>query len=341
MIVLWLKFLIMSILVVVAGLKLSVFGDEIANKTGIEELLIGSILIAMATSLPELVTSISSSIIGSPDIAIGNVFGSVNINLLILVLADFLYKKNSILFDVQENHLLTGMIAGLLSIIAIFGIIFRQVSMIELSVFNIGIETILLFFVYSIGMKLIFSYRSKKQLIEQAENKSSRKIKIKWDSDLVKYTIGFLISSAVIFIAGSRLTILASEIVLISGIKESFMGSVFVAIVTSLPELSVTYSAVQIGAFNMIIGNVLGSNIFNITIIFFADIFYRTGSILGFIDLTHVITASIGLMMTMVFMIGLFYKPKKHIFNIGWESIIAGNIFLFGFYLIYLLGINI
>lgn len=341
MIVLWLKFIIMSILVIIAGLKLSVFGDKIADKTGIEQLLIGSILIAMATSLPELVTSVSSSIIGSPDIAVGNVFGSVNINLLILVFADFLYKKHSILFDVQENHLLSGMVAGLLSIVAIFGIIFRQISMLELSIFNIGLETFLLFIIYSIGMKLIFSYKSKKQLIEQAKNNSNRKIKMDWDSELIKYSIGFLISSAIIFIAGSRLTVLASEIVLVSGIKESFMGSVFVAIVTSLPELSVTYSAVQIGAFNMIIGNILGSNILNITIIFFADIFYRSGSILGSIDLTHVITASIGLMMTMVFLIGLFYKPKKNIFNIGWESIIAGNIFLFGFYLIYLLGINI
>ncbi len=337
---LWIQFIIMAILIVISGTKLSKYGDIISDRTGIGEALIGSILIALATSLPELVTSITSSLVGAPNIAIGNVFGSNTFNLMILAVADILYSTDEpIMLRMRYSNILSGLLGTLLAIIVSFSMLVGHLTNLSFGFMGVGIDSVVLILTYVLGLRLIFRYDKKNPLDQKVveEEEIIEKIPLK------KAIIGFLISSIVIVFAGIRLSVTGDQIATMTGIDQSFIGSIMVAAATSLPELVATISAISIGAYNMALGNVFGSNIFNMIIVFFADLFYRDGYILASVDFIHVITSMIVLMMSVIAIMGLFYRSKRTVFalKIGWDSFLIGIIYFLGVYLLFRLGISV
>ncbi|MCB2042338.1 MAG: sodium:calcium antiporter, partial [Rhodoferax sp.] len=123
------------------------------------------------------------------------------------------------------------------------------------------------------------------------------------------------------------------------GWSRSFVGSMFVAFVTTLPELAVTLSALRIGALDMAIGNLLGSNLFNVAIIAVDDLFYRHGSLLADGSPVHAVTAGSAIVMTGLAMIGLFFRPRSRVLRaVGWVSLGLLAVYLFNTYVLYLHG---
>lgn len=112
------------------------------------------------------------------------------------------------------------------------------------------------------------------------------------------------------------------------------------AVVTSLPELAVGIPLVRTGAFNMAIGNLLGSNIFNIAIIPVADIFFTKGAILANVSRDHVLTAVLGIVMTNIVIMDLIYRAKKVPWRIGWGSISIIILYFLGRITLFKLGIR-
>lgn len=336
MLFLGLEFAFMALLIIVSGTFLSKYGDVIADKTGLGQALIGSVLVAMATSLPELVTSITSSLVGAPDIAIGNVFGSNTFNLMILALADLLHGPGPLMLRVRYSHILSGLLGILLSGIVTFTIIVYHFTNFQGGVFWVGFDSIIILLVYLIGARLIFRYEKKNPLDQEIMEDEIEEENI----PLKRALIGFSICAVIIVFAGMRLSITGDQIAAVTGIEESFIGSIMVAAATSLPELVASISAIRINAYNMAIGNVLGSNIFNMIIVFFADIFYKGGYILAEVNVIHVITAMVGLIMSSIALIGLFYRSKRTIFSIGWDSMFVGIVYILGVYLLFRLGID-
>jgi cation:H+ antiporter len=153
--------------------------------------------------------------------------------------------------------------------------------------------------------------------------------------------MGFAICAVVIVFSGYRLTITADQISTLTGIDQSFIGSIMVAAATSLPELVATISAVKIGAYNMAVGNVFGSNIFNMTVIFFADLFYRQGVLLQDAKIVHILTATVGIVMATIILIGLFYRSRRSFMWMGWDAIAAATVYFAGVYLLFQLGLNV
>jgi len=334
---LWIEFIVMAFFIIVAGTYLSKYGDIIADETGLGQALIGGILVAAATSLPELVTSITSALVGAPDIAIGNVFGSNTFNLMILALSDLLHGPGPLLLRVRYSHILSGLLGILLSGIVVFSLMVSHLTGFSYNVFGIGIDSIILMGVYLIGVRLIFRYEKKNPLDKKEEDNEESSSSM----GLKKAAFGFAICAAVIVFSGIRLSVVADQIARLTGIDQSFIGSILVAAATSLPELVATISALSINAYNMAIGNVLGSNIFNMTIVFFADAFYRKGNILADAKIVHIITAMVGLLMSAIVMIGLFYRSKRTILSIGWDSMFVAIIYFLGVYLLFQLGVNV
>ncbi|MFW5855635.1 MAG: sodium:calcium antiporter [Bacillota bacterium] len=327
----------MALLIVISGTYLSRYGDVIADKTGLGQALIGGILIALATSLPELVTSITSSLVGAPNIAIGNVLGSNTFNIMIVAVADLLKGgQGPLMLRVRYSHLLSGLVGILLSAIVVFSIILTHLTSVRLGIAGVGLDSIVLICAYLFAVRLVFRYEKKNPLDREEEDK-----RIIEDLPLKKAVFGFALSGMVIVFAGSRLSIIGDQIAYMTGLEQSFIGTILVAAATSLPELVATISALRIDAYNMAIGNVLGSNIFNMIIVFFADIFYRGGYILAEVDVVHVITAMIALVMSAIALIGLFYRSKRTIFSIGWDSLFISITYFLGVYLLFRLGINI
>lgn len=335
MLELWIVFLISATVIIIAGTKLSDYGDVIADKTGLGQALVGSILVAGATSLPEMVSSGTASLIGAPDIAIGNVFGSNTFNLMILALVDLIHGAGPFMLRVHSKHILSALLGMLLAGFATLFILVNKLSDFNVELFGVGLGAIIIFLTYIVGARLIYRYEKKNKLESEIEEELTES-----DTSLKKAIIGFVIAAVFIIISGIYLSSSADKIARISGLDATFMGSILVAAATSLPEVVASISAIRINAYDIAVGNVFGSNIFNMVIILVSDIFYQGGSVLAGVSLTHTITAILGLILSGIAVIGLFYRSKKTFLTVGWDSIAITAVYLFGVYLLFKLGIN-
>ncbi|GAB6099507.1 sodium:calcium antiporter [Halanaerocella petrolearia] len=336
MLSLWLVFLLSALAIIIAGTKLSDYGDIIATKTGLGQALVGSILVAGATSLPEVVTSGTSSAIGSPDIAIGNVFGSNTFNLVILALADLMHGSGPFMLRVHSKHILSALLGVLLSSFATLFILANYLSDLQLNIFGIGLGPIIILVTYLVGARLIFRYEKKNEVDDDDKEEELLDLNI----SLNRAILGFSISAIIIIIAGIKLSSSADKIATLSGLETTFMGTILVAAATSLPEMVAVVSAIRINAYDIAVGNVFGSNIFNMVIIIVAELFYKGEPVLGAVSLSHTITALLGLILSSIAVIGLFYRSEKTFLTIGWDSISIATIYLFGAYLLFRLGIQ-
>jgi cation:H+ antiporter len=138
--------------------------------------------------------------------------------------------------------------------------------------------------------------------------------------------------------AGIWLAFVGKDIARVTGWGESFVGSLFIAITTSLPEVAVSFAALRIGAVDMSIANITGSNLFNMTIISICDLFYWRGPILAHVSETHAFTGLIVIGMTVIFLAGLFSRTRHKIFGISWYVPLLIGLFLLGAYINFTMG---
>jgi cation:H+ antiporter len=329
----WLQFLACVVLIGFAGVRLSRYGDAIAEKTGMGGSWVGLVLIATVTSLPELVTGVSSvTAAKTPDIAIGDVLGSCVFNLLIIVVLDFLHRGESVYTRARQGHILS---AG-------FGIVligFAGFSILQASngntwaIGHVGLYTPVIVLLYIVAMRTVFRYEKEHLEAYAEELKRYRGLTLR------KAILHYALAATVVVAAGLLLPFVGKQLASTMGWHESFVGTLFVAFVTSVPEVVVTIAALRLGAIDMAIGNLFGSNLFDILIIAIDDVFYLKGPILSDIAPAHAVSALSAIMMTGVAIIGLFYRPKTRIFRtVGWASLFLFSIYLLNSYALYLYG---
>jgi cation:H+ antiporter len=300
-----LGFLGCAAVIIFSGTKLSYYGNKIADLTGMGKAWIGLILMASVTSLPELITGISSvAIIKAPDLAAGDVFGSCAFNLLILSLLDARIKTP--LFSlVKASHIVA----------VIFGIILLTVSGAAIylsddfpSLLWISSSTFLLFSIYLLAVWSISKYE-RAALIESPS--STVVLTRSRSADLKKMIGGYSINALVVIAAAVFLPFFGEGIAAHTGLGNALFGSLFIAGATSLPELVVSLAALRMGALDIAVGNLLGSNIFNMFILGIDDVFYREGSLFKSISSSHLLSVFITIIMTAVVGLGILFKPKK------------------------------
>lgn len=324
----WVQFLICTIVIVYGGSRLSRYGDVIAEKTGMGRTWIGVILMASATSLPELFTGISSvAIFNSPNIAAGDVLGSCLFNLLILALLDVGLRVAPISTLAHQGQILT----------ASFGILLLGLTTLSLlagpsmpALGWIGVYSLVIPLVYLAAIRLVFIYERRRI----AEFLSDVKEEARYEhiSKPVAYR-RFALFALVIVVAASYLPYVADQLATITGLGRTFVGTILVALSTSLPEIVVCKAALQMGAVDLAVGNVLGSNLFNLLILAIDDFFFLKGPLLSSVSATHAVTACAAVTMTAIIIIALMYRSKKRILLFSWDSI--------GVFLVYALTVLI
>lgn len=330
----WIIFIASASVVLISGIKLSRYGEAIAVNTKLGGLWVGSIILAGATSLPEMITAISSGVLNLPNIALGNVFGSNIFNVIIIAVMDIVERKSAIFAKISPGHILAATYGMLLSSIAAIFILLK----IKTAIFGVGIDAITLAVIYLIGLRMISKYELKpreEKLVYLADGIAAESSGTKATMSLAKAIRGMIITAILIIISGFFLSYSAGEIAKVTGIGTTFIGSVLVSIVTSLPELVSSIAAVKIGAIDMAIGNVLGSNIFNMFTIFISDLAYRGGPILSIGSSLHAVTALFGLVLSGVVILGLSYRSKKQYAGVGVDSIMIIVIYLIVAYILF------
>lgn len=327
----WLQFALCAAVIAVAGARLSRYGDVIADKTGLSGSWIGLILLATVTSLPELATGISAvALAGVPDIAVGNVLGSCMVNLAMLALLDFLYRRASLYRSASQGHILSAGFG-----IVVVGAIALSLTLRErlqpFAIGHVGAVMPLVALLYFIAVRVVTRYERAK-LAEFAEKVADRYP----DMTLAQAAWRYALAAAVVVAAGIWLPFVAERLALAMHWHGSFVGTLFVAIVTTLPEMAVTIAAVRLNAIDMAMANLLGSNLFNMLILAIDDVFYRSGPLLSHVSASHAGSAVSVLLMTGLVIIGLIYRPGVRLLRtVGWVSIGLIALYLFNAYLLY------
>ncbi|MDP3296989.1 MAG: sodium:calcium antiporter [Thermodesulfovibrionia bacterium] len=329
---LWFEFLICTSVIVYSGIRLSKYGDIIAEKTGLGRAWIGVVLMASVTSLPELVTGISSvTYAGVPDIAVGDVLGSCVFNMLILALLDAVYRPMPISAKAHHGHVLS----------AAFGILLLGIVTISLFLGNrilplgwIGIYTLLFVVIYFIAMRLVYSYERKQ--ISAFVKEIAVELKYK-DIATKTAVVNYAVNAIIIIIAATFLPKIGEGIAETTGLGQTFVGNIFIAISTSLPEVVVSIAAVKIGSIDLAIGNLFGSNIFNIFILAIDDILFTKGPLLSFVNQNHIISAVFAIAMTTTAIIGLTYRAERKPLFLAWDSLGILLIYVINLMLLYML----
>jgi cation:H+ antiporter len=327
----WFQFLAIALVIVVAGARLARFGDVLGERTGLGRSWIGVVLLAATTSLPELFTGFGATALAAlPDIALGDVLGSCMFNLLILSLMDAI-QPEPISARAHQGHALSIGFGLLLIGVAGLGLVADH----RLPALGwIGIYSPTLIALYFVAMRVIFAHerqRRARETQEVAEELQYGEITLK--SAVLHYSL----AAAAVVAAAVWLPRLGAELARQTGLSEAFVGSLFVAVTTSLPEIVVSVAAVRIGALDLGIGNVLGSNLFNLLILGLDDVFYRQGPLMADASVSHSVSIVAIVMMNALFLIGLTYKVMTKRFVVAWDTGAIAGVYVAAVVLSYLL----
>jgi len=287
---------------------------------------IGVVLLALVTSLPELFTGISAiTLVGAPDLTIGDLFGANAFNLLNLAMLDIAYHNGVLLRVASPSHRLTGWFSLVLVLVAAVSIfISSPSSTMAIGRSWIGWYTPLIILLYLVFMRVLFRSEQRQPSPRTAEP-------VYRETSLNKTYLYFAIAAVFIIGAGIWLALIGEEIAGATGLGESFVGSIFLAFTTSLPEITVSFAAMRIGAVDMAVANMIGSNLFNMTIIPIDDLLYTQGPVLASVSESHLITALVVMLMTGLFIAGLRFKPKRF-FRLSWWNCALIAFFFLGAY---------
>ena len=326
----WFKLVVCVLIVLFAGRNVARYGDIIAERTGMGRVWMGVIAIAAITSLPELFTGISAvTIVKAPDLTVGNLIGANAFNMFNLALLDIYHRNESMIAVASQTHRLTALYS-LLLVVFIGVCIYISTSFYDMSFGWIGWYTPIILVIYMFSVRHIFLHEKEQPPREQVNL---------YDSvlSMKRIYIVFLISAAFIIGAGIWLATIGDEIALATGWGQSFVGGLLLAFTTTLPEITVSFTAMRIGAIDMAVANLIGSNLFNLTILSIIDIIYTKGPILAEVSQSHLVVAAAVALMSVLFIVGLRVRPRRF-YRLNWLNIGLVALFIISAYLNFVLS---
>ena len=314
-------FLLTALVVVLTGIRLSIYGDALGDRTGLGSGLVGLIFLAAVTSLPELVVSLTSVIQNTnlhqgADLAVGNMLGSNVFNLLILALMALLAPRYFKPKNLKQSH--TAEILYGLILLILFAIAFWGAGKLPLVPWlQCSILTLLLPIAYA----FILRREHRQQKAIETEEKPTEEQTLAHLSPLHFYSVlsllcGLIIGGGIVLsLLGSRMALPAEQGGF--GLEASLIGTLFLAVSTSLPELVISFTSIRLGFLDMAVGNVLGSNMFNLLIIFVSDLAMRKTDLLQNVSSKHGVSVGLILLLTLLSGLLLHTKTKKKTLTIA------------------------
>lgn len=312
----WLQFVLCTALLLVAAGILARYGDVLSEKSGLGRTWVGAVILAGATSLPELVSGTSAIVLlDAPNLAVGSIFGSCLLNLVLIAVMDLLYQPGRILQHVNEGHVLSGglgiCMAGTASASILLGPSHNP------SLAGIGSTSLILAVFYVLGMRIIFKFEKRRQL----EHRAERAEKLLYDHIPARRAYAlFAVSALAVVGLGLWLASITDGIASTTGLSRTFAGTIFLAFSTSLPEVVVSLAAVRLGAIDLAVGNVLGSNLFNIVILAHFDVISR-GNLWSALPSVHALAGMMVVIITGVVIVSLVYRASpKTPYRFSWDG---------------------
>jgi len=320
MIFLWVQFLICAAIILLSGSRLVKDAEVIASRTRLGGTLVGIFLLSVVTSLPELLNGAGSILIAqAPDLAVGDIVGSLLFNLIIFSVACFFLSRADWQALGTPSLLLSGVLSICLTGIFVLAQFLSQAQ--DLPRLGwVSYFSLIILLGYFLAAMLLYRYEKTHQQQFQQDHPPLEDTKLSTQRAIR----GFAINSLFVVGAGTYLPVVASRIAEISGLTNSFMGVLFIGITTSLPEMIVVFHAIRMKLIHMALGDVFGSNLFNLTILFFNDLLYWRGDL--FQDINPILKwgAFASILITAFFVIALKMKlPGKVLGRIRISAVLA------------------
>jgi len=322
-----LVFLASGAVVVVAGTALARYADAIAETTGLGRLWIGSVLLAGATSLPELTTDVSAVWLGATDLAVGDLFGSSMANMLILAVIDLLPPRQHVLRRAILDHALSAALAISLNALAAVFVIARP----EFTIARVGPGSMLLFLAYVTGTRVVYRHARRDGLAATSPPSGGQP---RVAPSLRRAVVGFLGAAVALFAAGPAFAWSAKGLAEITGLGNTFVGTWLVGLSTSLPEFVTCLAAVRMGAFDMAVGNLFGSNALNMAIFLALDL-AQPGSLFAALDSSHALSGLFAVVLMSLGLAAIVYRAEKRFAMIEPGSLLMLIAYVAGLLLLY------
>lgn len=324
------QFAVCALVIGFAGFVLSRSADRLALLHGWGRTWVGLALLATVTSLPELASGISAvTWVAAPNLAVGDALGSCVFNLLFLAVVDTLQRRQPMYQAAATTHLLTAAFG-----VVMIGFVAISLLLAERAprLFHIGIYSPALLAMYFVALSSVSRH-------ERAVGVSSVERSAAAAIDEPSEWRRFALAALGVVLAGTWAPEAASGIARALGLSNSFVGTLWLAFATSLPEVAVTAAALRMKALDLAIANLLGSNLFNIVVLTIDDAAYLHGPLLANVSPVHTMTAITAITMTGLVAIGLVLRPGGRVLRVSsWISIGLITAYALNAALLYLTG---
>ena len=335
---LWLNivlFALSAVIVWAAGTRLGHYVDELAGQTGLGHAFAGMLLLGGITSLPEIAVVSSASAMGNASLSLNNLFGSCVVNLLLIAIADAAIGRKALTSFVSRPG---TMLQGVLGIIGL-GLAASAAVASDIAIFSVGVWPLLILAFVVFAFWISYLYRDRAPWVVKHDRGAQSNAGRKNDRRSGKSSTGRLagliaLAGGIILAAGYALSTNGDAIAHKTGLGSGIVGFTLVGIATSLPEISTIVTAVRLGRYEMAIGDIFGTNLFNLGLLFVADAAYLGGPIMNEAGPFEAVAALLGIILTAIFLAGLLERGNRTMFRMGYDSAAAiamyaaGTVFL-------------
>ena len=297
----YLIYLALAIAVVLLSIKASVYVDLLDKNTKLSGAFIGGVLLSAVTSLPELLTSLSSTVwLKNPGLSLGNILGSNLFNMTIIAMLIILWTSNFKKSNISKSHSYTAWVT-----LAIYvALALNMLNIVNFEVVTISITSITILVLYTLGVKTMSNDDGGTADEFKDETAVTTSLSLK------QIIIRFILVSIGLVISSILITYVTDIIAARLNLCASLAGALLLGIATSLPELTSCVSLVKIGNFNVSVGNIVGSNLFNFLIIFISDVLFIGGTVYDFAESQTRNLVIFGIISTILLLTVLKIKDK-------------------------------
>lgn len=315
----WALFAGCALVILLAGSRLAATADELADRTGLGEAITGAVLLGASTSLPGIVTSVTTAAWGLPELASSNAVGGIAAQTVFLAVGDFFLRRTNLehaaasLANMAQGTLLLMLLA--LPLAAAWGP--------DVTLFSVHPATPLMLAAWLYAMAMIRGmHRAPMWQPQQTSETVSEEDQPDEDSGRALSRV-WIIFALLALVCGTAGFVLAESGVAISrrtGLGETAVGALMTGVATSLPELVTTITAIRKGALTLAVAGIIGGNAFDVLFLAMADVAYRDGSLYHAMSDRTLFVTALAIIMTGTLLLGMMRRERHGPMGIGFES---------------------
>lgn len=318
-----------------AGSRLSRYAAAVSQRTGIEQAAVGMVMLAGITSLPELAVSLSAAQLSGPDLAVNNLLGSIALQAALLAMADMLIGRGALTAILANPAvMLLGALNIMLLAVVAAGALVPSPTFVGIGYWCWGLVLL-----YPLGIVLVHQ-QAKGASWKPVRSSPTRNAGADDDAQFegvgtVMLAIRIVAAAAAILAAGLVLAQSGDAIAQQTGVGASFFGVVFLAIATSLPEISTVSTSARAGRYELAVSDILGTNLFNLLLVVAVDASLPGQAVLNTTGTFAAFGALLGLLITAIFLAGLIERRDRAVLRMGYDSIAVLIVYVGGLTILY------